>query len=525
MKTIQELSRIAEAALKYLHTQPNVEEAEVFVCWNGLNFGRLNYTSHIPCNGLEEPKDEKVEGIHVMVVFRSEDGTKEVGSGSEAGTLTETSVEKAFAKAELSRTKDSEFTSLPRPTGEKRTLYNYHDPELMDLSPEGFVDAAWRIIGGAVEAARSSEKLIRLAGGEENLSKAHLIVGGDLTILQERIAVCSTAMPEVQTDESTLAMAFITAMVENVTFEGKQAEAKGSGYGTWTRLADIDGIPGARAMQNAIASIGGARVPDGEYTVIFGPEAVASMLETLLSSFSADSLYARASLFSGKLGEQVAVDHLQLYDFANTAGFVGSKGITCEGLPTGRTDLIKDGRFVGALCNWYSSQRILNDPQAKEKLGQDPRETSHAFAPRNGFRFHGPGRSPSSAGVYGTNVIMESSRPTELKEMIAGVKYGLLLGRLWYVYPMGAPKQGGFTGTAVADSYLIRDGKVVAGLAPNSVRIQDNYRRILMNIEAVSRERETPLVWAADSIRHMPYILVRNVGISAVSGSIRATEK
>ena len=167
----------------------------------------------------------------------------------------------------------------------------------------------------------------------------------------------------------------------------------------------------------------------------------------------------------------------------------------------------------------------MSDPKFKEKLGKDPEDWRHAFVPRNGFRFNGPGRNPGGAGTYGTNVFLESSKPAALEDMIAGVKEGLLLGRLWYVYPMGSPKQGGFTGTAVADSYLIRDGKIVKGLAPNSVRLQDNYRRILMNIEAVSRERKTPLVWAADSIRHMPYILVRNVGISAVSGTVRETEK
>lgn len=524
MRTAQELVKIAKEALEYIHTQPNVEEAEVFVASNGMNFGRLNYTSHIPCNGLEEPKDEKVEGIHIEVVFRCENGKKEVGSGSEAGTLSKDTVKKALAKAEISRTYDSEFISLPRPSVEKRSLFNYHDPELMDLSPEGFVDAAWRIIGGALECARSSEKLIELVGGEENIADAHLIVGGDLTVLQERIAICSTAMPEVQTDESTLAMAFITAMVENVKMDGDATEAKGGGYGSWTKLAEIDGTPGAKAMENAIASIGGKRVPDGQFDVIFAPAAVASLMDTLLGSFSASSLYSRDSLFAERLGEQVAACHIQLYDLANEPGLVGSKGITCEGMPTGRTDLIRDGKFVGTLCNWYDAQRILSDPEAQEKIGKDPQEWSHAFVPRNGFRFSGPGRIPGGVGAFATNVFLGSSKSVPLNEMITQVKDGLLLGRLWYVYPMGSAKQGDFTGIAVADSYLIKDGKIVHGLAPNSVRIQDNYRRILMGIETVSQEREAPLVWAADSIRHMPYILVRNVGISAVSGSVRVTE-
>src|SRR2546421_7592773 len=36
-------------------------------------------------------------------------------------------------------------------------------------------------------------------------------------------------------------------------------------------------------------------------------------------------------------------------DHGALPGLVGSKGITCEGLPTGRTDLIKEGVLVGCL--------------------------------------------------------------------------------------------------------------------------------------------------------------------------------
>ena len=73
-----------------------------------------------------------------------------------------------------------------------------------------------------------------------------------MTILQERMAIASHAMPEVQTDESTLVMSFITSMVE-------REEAKGSGYGASTTLAGFSDEPGREAAQAAIAGIGGVR--------------------------------------------------------------------------------------------------------------------------------------------------------------------------------------------------------------------------------------------------------------------------
>ncbi len=38
---------------------------------------------------------------------------------------------------------------------------------------------------------------------------------------------------------------------------------------------------------------------------------------------------------------------LTVHDSGAAPGLMGSKGITCEGLPTGRTEIIRDGVLVG----------------------------------------------------------------------------------------------------------------------------------------------------------------------------------
>ena len=43
--------------------------------------------------------------------------------------------------------------------------------------------------------------------------------------------------------------------------------------------------------------------------------------------------------------------------------------ITCEGIPTGRVDLIRDGKLVGLLSNFYDTHRLLTDEDRAEKLG------------------------------------------------------------------------------------------------------------------------------------------------------------
>ena len=70
MIPLSDLKKAADDGLAFLRQQDDVEEAEVFVSSNGVLLTRLNYTSHIPCNGVEEPKSIVNYGIGVQAVFR-----------------------------------------------------------------------------------------------------------------------------------------------------------------------------------------------------------------------------------------------------------------------------------------------------------------------------------------------------------------------------------------------------------------------------------------------------------------------
>ena len=98
MIATRELARAAEAGLEYLGTQKGIRECEVFVAANGSLLARLNYTSHIPCNGVEEPKSTESCGIGLQVVFESGDGAT-IGFGSEPSDLTLEGVKRALDKA------------------------------------------------------------------------------------------------------------------------------------------------------------------------------------------------------------------------------------------------------------------------------------------------------------------------------------------------------------------------------------------------------------------------------------------
>src|SRR5207247_7817754 len=138
-------------------------------------------------------------GIGIQVVIDTPSGPL-IGFGSESSDLGRAGIERAFAKARRAAVADPEFRSLPRPRGESRALSDYHDRELMDVGDTALVEAGWRVVQGALRTFQTSSVLASLAGSEEALAKLGLIIGGDVTILDERVAVVSTAMARAQTD-------------------------------------------------------------------------------------------------------------------------------------------------------------------------------------------------------------------------------------------------------------------------------------------------------------------------------------
>ncbi|HET7340984.1 MAG TPA: hypothetical protein VFL90_05945, partial [Methylomirabilota bacterium] len=180
-----ELARAAQAAFELARAQPDIREVEVFVAANGTLLTRLNYTSHIPCNGVEEPKSVESYGIGVQIVLDGPGGPR-LGFGSEPSDLGAAGAERALAKARQAAVADPEFVSLPRPGGQTRTLVDYDDPELMTIDDDRLVECGWTIVNGALRTFLASSRLAGLAGSDAALRALGLIVGGDVTILQER---------------------------------------------------------------------------------------------------------------------------------------------------------------------------------------------------------------------------------------------------------------------------------------------------------------------------------------------------
>ena len=71
MLSLATLRRAVKDALSFASSQPDVTEVEVFASAGANLTVRLNYTSHIPSNGVEEPKSTEGYGLGIRATFIS----------------------------------------------------------------------------------------------------------------------------------------------------------------------------------------------------------------------------------------------------------------------------------------------------------------------------------------------------------------------------------------------------------------------------------------------------------------------
>jgi PmbA protein len=457
------------------------EDAEIFAAWNEQLIARLNYTPDLPCNGVHEPKSSSAYGVGVLATFHDV-GELRVGFGSESGDLSIAGLRRALAKARRNAVHDSDFRSLPSPIGERPKLGHYHAPKAMELADETLVDLGW-----------SALVTFRDAGWLSSLT-----VNGDVTVQNEKMAIKSTAGIG-EHDEPAILMATITAMIE-------KENVKGTGWSTGTSLCSFSSYEAGReAVRSALKTIGGRRIASGAYPVVFGPQAVTELCDNLLiPSLSLDTIRAASSPYVGTLGIHVMSPLMHVYDDGALPGAMASKRVTCEGLPSGRTDSVERGVLVGSLADHCAAKEL---------------ETSmRTFLPCNGFRFGGEGRGfRQRPSIFATNVVIRGEEELSHEELLARVGTGLYIGRIWYTYPINGLGPGDFTCTVVGDSELIEHGQLGQPLKPNTIRINDNFIQLFQNVIGITRDKKPRLVRSAEETVVAPELAVRQLHVENIA--------
>ena len=121
------------------------------------------------------------------------------------------------------------------------------------------------------------------------------------------------------------------------------------------------------------------------------------------------------------------------------------------------------------------------------------------------------GRSADPIPVSAPHNLSMSSGSQTRDEIIKNTKNGILVGRLWYTYPVN-PIKGDFSCTARSGIFQIKNGEIEP-IKP--VRIIHNLPTLLQNISAIGNNVKTILPWAGMPVT-CPTIRVDGITVSSI---------
>ena len=210
MRPAAELKNFVREARALLARERGLAEFEIYCVSAEHRVARLAYTSDIPCRGVEELKSHAADGFALRIVTRHD--PREIGTATEAGDLSLASLRAALERARSTALVDPDFPGLPKTP---RRLA--HSPAgaaadgLMSAADGELVEAAWRIVSGALDAFSPAAIRERPAG---------LVLGGDVSIMRDRMALASSNFDDLRAEAGAHFTSMVTALIESVGAKG-----------------------------------------------------------------------------------------------------------------------------------------------------------------------------------------------------------------------------------------------------------------------------------------------------------------
>ena len=419
------------------------DEAESFLVDKEIITIRIANTQIVEAKGMRE------RALALRIVRN-----KNIGASS-TSLLDEKPLGKAIEDAISAATKmesKSEWKSLPNPT-KITSIDRCYDERLDKLSIDEAVDIAISMLNSSLQFSKISS------------------VSGSLHLVKERVYI-SNSNDLNQHDKGTYIIGNINADVKN-----NGETVSGIGFNAARTMATFSAESVGREAGDMASKCAGARKYEEEnFSIIFTPYAIGELLSFVFSyNFNGKAYQDKRSCLYGKLGKQVAVESFTLQDNPRAVDCMGSKPFDDEGVPTQTRNLIENGIFQSLIYDTFYA--------AKDEV------ESTGNASRSGYPV---GRSAEPIPFPSLHNIVIKSGDYGMDEMIKETKNGLLVGRLWYTYPVN-PEKGDFSCTARSGIFVIKDGEIVG--PSKMVRIIDNLQRILMNISAIGKDSKHIMQW------------------------------
>lgn len=402
-------------------------------------------TVRITDSEIAEIKQNHEDSVAVRVIHE-----KKIMSGRVSGKE-ENFIEKILESKSFVQPK-SFWKSLPFPS-KIIPIDRTYDSKLASISGTNAIDIANDMINSAIH---------------KNITR----ISGSLNIISEHFHIMNTNDVDYS-DDST----FISGTI-NVDSEVSNLPVSGIGAINSRTLKSFSAHDvGNDALEMCVDSINPKRIEQDSYDIIFEPYAFGELLAFVFSAnFNLKTYSEKRSCFSDKLGKNISNENFNLIDDPHSPDGIGSKSFDDEGTLTSPQFLIKSGILTGLFSDSFeASKRKIN---------------SSGNAARPGSPM---GRSAQPLPLPLPHNLKVPNGSTSKNEIIQETKKGLLIGRLWYTYPVN-PEQGDFSCTARSGIRVIENGIVTPG---KSVRMVHNLKTLLANISSIGNDSKNILQWSS----------------------------
>lgn len=240
-------------------------------------------------------------------------------------------------------------------------------------------------------------------------------------------------------------------------FEGPGASA---GFEFFKKNVDPKAVA-LKVAKQAITMLGAKECPSGKMTVIIGNGFGGTLFhEACGHPLEASAVSKNLSVFTNKIGQQIASPIVSAVDDGTIPNAWGSNNIDDEGNPTHRTVLIENGILKNYLIDEFNGRRMNAEPNGA------CRRQSYKFEP--------------TSRMSNTFICNGKSTP---EEIVAATKLGL------YAVSLGGGSVNPVTGEfnfGCSEAYMVRDGKICEPVRGASVI--GTGQEILMKIDMVGND-------------------------------------
>ena len=122
-------------------------------------------------------------------------------------------------------------------------------------------------------------------------------------------------------------------------------------------LRDLDS-PESVGQEAARRTLDARRVPTQHAPVVFAADVSRVMVGAVFDAAAGDAIYRGASIFAGKLGEEVAASSITVVDDGTIPGGFGTSPFDAEGLPSRRTVIVDKGVLRSYILNTYAGRKL-----------------------------------------------------------------------------------------------------------------------------------------------------------------------